>query len=381
MSYKMKIAVLTRRYGFNFGSSLQAYAMRLLLESLDNEVEILNYDEFSQHWSWKIKPFVHSILIPFLCLCGKIGIRNIYVERARKEYLQIKKFASFDKFQIKPTTKVLHTYKQLNSIVKNFDACVCGSDQIWNPTGYDSHYFLDFCNKRDVKKISYAPSFGVKKILFHKDDICRFLKDFDNISVREEHGCFIVEDLVGHIDCPVVLDPTLMIPADVWREQKKELSVPLPSKYIACYFLGNQYIPYQVISKLASETQYPIVNITTFRTINDIVGIQKQELSPFEFLYVIDKAEYILTDSFHATVFSILFEKNFYSFNKHKNDNGINENSRLYSLLSMFRLQERHIIDHDAFRLCCRIDYNDVNHILNVRREKSIEYLKHALFE
>lgn len=380
MQNNMKTALLTRRYGYNFGSSLQAYAMRLLLESLGQDVRVLNYDEFSQHLRWKIKPLCHSVIIPFIRVCEHFGISTSITRKVMGEYHQKKKFREFDRFFISPTKEVLRARWQLAKEVKDVHACVCGSDQIWNTTGYDKHCFLDFCRSENLIKIAYAPSFGISELNDHIDDIRRFLNDFDFLSVRELQGKHIVEQLTGRNDCHVVLDPTMMVPAQVWKEKKKDYFMSLPSKYIACYFLGNQYIPYRFISKVAEILNCPIVNVTTFRTPNDIKGIQENDISPFEFLNVIDNAQCVLTDSFHATIFSILFRKNFYSFNKHENASGTNENSRLYSLLSLMDLQSRHIVDNEApltdYKDIC---YDDIEVVLSKEKEASLSFLQTAL--
>lgn len=377
----MRIAVLTRRYGYNFGSSLQAYAMRLLLESLGHKVEIINYDEFSQHVIWKVKPFIHSVVIPLICLLDKMGIQNNLVRKVKEEKLQKTKFQIFDRKYIMPSNKMLRTKHQLKVAMNNMDTCVCGSDQIWNPTGaYDSHYYLDFCKNEDIKKISYGSSFGVTKITKHKDEIAHYLQDFNSLSVREIQGKEIIEKITGRTDCTMVLDPTLMIHASIWRNKMKDCSVSLPAQYIACYFLGNKYIPYKFIIQISSLLNCPIVNITTFRTRNGIEGTQKKTLSPLEFLNVIDNAACILTDSFHATVFSILFQKNFYSFNKHNSISEANENSRLSSLLELMDLEDRYIVDNDADVLFYKdVCYEKTNRIMEEERTRSWNFLVEAL--
>lgn len=378
----MRIAVLTRRYGYNFGSSLQACAMRLMLESLGHQVIILNYDEFSQHLAWKVKPMLRSLAIPCLNVCYKLGIITHMVEASMMEKCQKANFDEFDKRHIKPTKTVFHTQRALSEAVKGFDACVCGSDQIWNPNSYDTHYYLDFCSREIIRKVSYGASFGVSRIDDPHRRISAMLDDFSHLSVRETDGQRIVEKLTGRKDCSVVLDPTLMIPASIWKKMKDVYKARLPECYVACYFLGNTYIPHEWIKRVSEFLKCPVVNLTTFRTRNNIEGIQLGNLGPLEFLDVIDNASCVLTDSFHATVFSILFRKNFYTFDKHKKDSSVNENSRLYTLLQKLNLGNRHIEVNEVGCFSYQtIAYDNVKELLENERRHSLDFLIKSLAE
>ena len=376
----MKIAVLTRRYGYNFGSSLQACAIRLMLENLGHDVAVLNYDEFSQHVLWKVKPKLRSLIVPFLSICGKLGLKNHHVLSAITEKSQRERFLEFDRLYIKPNKDVLHNRRTLSKAVKGYDACICGSDQIWNPNSFDTHYYLDFCSKDEIRKISYAASFGIPMISDKVGRISSFLNDFSFISVREMEGKQIVENISGRRDCSVVLDPTIMVSANEWRQLKSKSRVDLPDKYVVCYFLGNTYIPHKWIETVAARLNCPIVNLTTFRTRNEICGAQLDTLGPLDFLSVIDNATCVLTDSFHATVFSILFEKEFFSFNKHKNESAVNENSRLYTLLEKLQLGDRHVVDNEVIPSDFpSISYKEVKEALGREKRLSNTFLMKAL--
>lgn len=374
----MKIAVLTRRYGYNYGSSLQAYAMRLMLEGLGHEVTILNYDEFSQHLTWKIKPILRNVIIPLYCTIGSLGFKNKTFQNAIIEREQKKEFNKFDNIFINPTKKRLSSTIQLLNATTGKDVCICGSDQIWNPQFYDTHFFLDFCSKNKIKKIAYAPSFGVSNIYQHKDEIINLLNDFNFISIREKQGQKILQNLINK-SCSVVLDPTLMIKTEIWRKVKDHTHLELPKRYIACYFLGHNYIPKDKIQSLSEQLNCKIINITTFRTPNDIEGIQLNKLSPLEFLDVIDNACCVITDSFHATVFSILFNTNFYSFNKHNNSDINNENSRLFSLLNLLNLESRLIDVNNKKIIFEAIHYENCNKRIDIERLNSYKFLSNAL--
>lgn len=367
----MKIAVLTRRYGYNYGSSLQACAIRIVLESLNHEVEILNYDEFSQHPLWYIKPFLSSVKDHLVCFFNKT---DSHINLKRK---QIEAFSSFDKNIIKPTKKKLRFSFQLRKAVIDKDCVICGSDQIWSPILFDKHFFLDFIKSTKIRKIAFAPSFGVSQITKHRTEIKEYLSDFSRLSVRERQGKELLEDLLGKGEYPILLDPTMLVPIGIWDNLLSGVSVP--KKYIACYFLGEN-IPFDYIYQLATQKRCKILNITTFRTLNTIKGEQAASLSPLEFLYVIKNADCVITDSFHASVFSIMYHKYFYVFNRFKDLDLGNQNSRIYNLLSNLELSQCHITNMKSVGLeYPKINYNKVDCLLDKMRVSSFKFLEDAL--
>lgn len=374
----MKIAVLTRRFGYNFGSSLQAYAIKKMLESFADSVHILNYDEFSAHPSWYVKPWLKknfgkniSKFFPN-ANCSKKFISN---------YMQEKKFNAFDQKYICSNRRILRTSFALRKETKKYDCIVCGSDQIWNPKTFDKNYFLAFTKNSKIRKVSYATSFGVPSSLRLNGKIRKYLNDFFAISVREDDGCKIVKNNLGK-DVPSVLDPTLMIPMAEWRQLEKEIEVP--NSYILCYFLENlqpeqENVIHEFIQSLKNKTSLPIVNITTPRYHNLNDEMQLNLVGPQEFLYAIRNASYVITNSYHASIFSILNEKEFFVFPKHLDSFSSNENSRFYSLLKKIGLLERLVKNLKVDLLNCKIDYKSVYEKLNVEKEMSCKYLRTAL--
>lgn len=369
-----KIAVLTRRYGYNFGSSLQAFAMRVLLEELGHSITILNYDEFSQHPIWYIKPLLNKLTGE---LCRIFFQKSNKSKKYKTTTKQIKGFDLFDQDFIKPSRHLLRSSRALYNATKEMDCVICGSDQIWSPKIFDKNYFLPFCTKNNILKISYAPSFGVKNLSQYRDEIKKYLLDFNYISVREEEGFNITKELLNRDDISIVLDPTMMIETRKWIEIERQIC--LPHNYIICYFLGNN-IPFDFINSFQKRNNIPIYNITTFRTRNRISGYQLDSLSPLEFIYAIRHADYVITDSFHACVFSLLFEVNFFATCKHSDSENGGENSRIYTLLKKFNVEDRLIPNNNFTEMFDKkINFDQIKESLYHHKNKSISFLIKAI--
>lgn len=372
------IRIITRRAGYNYGSSLQAYAMQRIVEKQGLPNQILDYEESSRKPLWRLRPFLENLafrVMRFAPMFSKYLFPQEYQELCERD-MQIKKFRDFEKVHLKLTDVTYRSSRMLAAEVANCDICICGSDQIWSPLLFDPAMFLDFCRAAPVKTVAYAPSFGVSKIDSHRQEIRDLLKCIDIISVRENEGAEIIHELTGR-ESPVLLDPTLLLDADDWR------SIARPSErtnpYILCYFLGKDRIPHRFLTDLRKKTGYELLNVCTFRTRNNISGIQDCTMSPEEFLGAVANAAFICTDSFHGTIFSILFEKCFFTFERFGQER-TGQNSRIYTLLDRLGLTSRLIpfdqgYDHNAQQ----IEYGMVGAALRRNRKSSLEFLKAAL--
>lgn len=208
----MKIGILTRRAGFNMGSSLQAYAMAKFITDTGYSCRIIDYDEYSGHPLWKVRPFVENIQWNL--------IRHLPFRNSKYSYLlaracQYRRFKEFEDKHLPLTEKIYGNQKQLVSLEQEFDAFVCGSDQIWSPLLYDPVYYFNFLSKGcNIRTVAYAPSIGIGNALLMRKEQIALMQNIDYISCREEQGAQIIGDITGR-EVPVVLDPTLMVrPAD-----------------------------------------------------------------------------------------------------------------------------------------------------------------------
>lgn len=226
------------------------------------------------------------------------------------------------------------------SWVCSVDYFLCGSDQIWNPS-YSTTSGLAFCSFAPEKTIAIAPSFGVADIpQERKQEYASYLRNIYKLSVREDAGYDIIKNLSGR-DAEVLLDPTMAIDVKEWEKLSKKPDVDLPGNYIVCYFLGKIDKTYRkMLNDFSKKLHLPLVMLF------DITKESYYTLDPSEVLYTIEHADYVLTDSFHGTIFSILFHRNFYVFCR--NEGGGSMNSRLETLLKKFGFTERVFTGHEC---------------------------------
>lgn len=342
---KIKVGIVTIESN-NFGNRLQNYALQEVLKGFGFEVETIRRE----------KP---------LRLNGKM-IKN--VKELFQFVLQTKgaKFSSFNKNIIRSKWYATANDAQ-EGLAENYDFFVSGSDQVWNP-----HY--KFTGKTDLlyfapeeKRVSYAASFGVnyipaeKKGLF-KEELCSFKK----ISVREEQGAQIVFELTGKT-AEVVLDPTFLLEKSAWRKLEKKPSCKVPSPYILVYALGEKSDSFKQELKKYEQTN----KIFDIRSC-DLRG-REIPAGPGEFLYLISHADMIMTDSFHAAVFSLIYHKKVMVFKRE----GLNMNSRIDSLAGELHLRDK-MDENGNLILIQNMDYGRFEDYLGKEKEKSMEFLKKA---
>lgn len=298
------------------------------------------------------------------------------VNRRIKDFIKcIRNKTTGDMFAIFDTKNIRFRYTHPDKIYnEKIDFYISGSDQVWNPffSFNSDREFLNFAPSR--KKISYSASFGISEIPSEFQE--RFknnLKDFRSISVREDAAARIIKDLVG-VDAKVVLDPTMLLTKKQWENVCKQSSIKLKKPFVTKYFLGKRSnIIEEKIDEFAKRNGYEIIDITG-------EGCQ-YSIGPAEFVYLLNESVINFVDSFHGTVFSILFNKPFYTFSRPDEAGYGNMNSRFDTIFSKFPLIDRYVIDHNCFVPELEIDFENVNLVLNTEREKAIKFLKEALGE
>lgn len=363
-------------YG-NYGNRLQNYAMNKILQDMGYATGTLKIIVKENRWKSTNKRMLRLIkrFLPFTIykLIHKyyqiISIDTNY-KIAKQRF---NKFVNFTNEYIS-NTQVLYVKenKDVNRILKNKDVSlyVAGSDQIWNPDfAGDDFYFLTFapCEKR----IAIAASFGCNDL---PENVCNryipLLKEMKFISMREKCGADLVRKMTGKT-CEMIVDPTMLISKKEWNKIIKMPEIQVPPKYIVTYFLGESpKIDYEII-----WNDCEIINL------NDVKYLDYFVLDPAEFLYVLKNACLVLTDSFHGTVFSILFERQFYVFRRNDARYG-DLYSRISSLLEIFGLQNREISVDDLNEELTGISdekWEQVRKILEEKRNADIEKLSRVL--
>lgn len=370
----------------NYGSCLQAYATLKTVEGLGYELTFIKYKKQRSLWDWlKIAPGM--LLSGGLELIeNKIKYRHNlkrYPNYGANQKIRCNVTNEFKKKEFVPYFREFVGYKALCEGSKDFDACFVGSDQVWRPYGFYSNYwnlnFVDDC----VPKFSYASSYGVSRIPnIQKAGTKRYLERLDMISVRETKAKDIV-DSVSDKKATVVADPTMLLTREQWLKFANESDKEIPAEpYIFCYFLGNRPDIREEAKKLARNTGLKIV---TMRHMDEYVPADETfgDYAPYDvdaryFVKLLTNAEYVCTDSFHGTVFSILMHRKFCTFYRVKPSAGNSTHSRIDSLLDIFNLTNRKF-NGDIMAIRQDIVYTDVDNKSRIYRTESIEFFKKAL--
>lgn len=351
----MKIAILTFHYSeHNFGALLQTYASHTLLNNLGFEPWIMNLKPSNKGLLSRIKGVISSLL--------------------KKSY-QFDRFRS-DNFKI---TKTLYTFEDCKTQSEAFDAFYVGSDQVWRPKMAKERlyrYFLDFVDEHKIK-ISYAASFGTDKWEGTPEQatkIAKLLKRFSSVSVREDSGVDICLNEFG-VKANHVLDPTLLLTENDYAKIESENNLSKDNQYVAYYMLDDINGLGRVIKSIRKEFGSNTFNL--FGETKQFLGKKFiQYGSVGRWLSGIKNSTYVVTDSFHCVVFSIIYRKRFICLlNKHKGT------SRIQSLLSFLGLENRICSQNNVDLLLLNepINYDEVCTKLERLKKDSLSFLESAL--
>lgn len=368
----MKVGVITRHAVPNYGSLLQSYATQVVLEKMGYDVEIINYirnDEMAENLSKTL-------------IKGKRGDKNfitrmIYNAIQMPNYSKMyKKFELFRKDILKVTKDTYENLEQLKENVPVEDVYCSGSDQIWGRIGqdeYDKAYFLEFVKNK--KCIAYSSSFGKTELNENLDrNLNKLLKKYSKILVREKSAKEILgKHNIKNVE--QVLDPTFLLSLNEWKELANKADLKKKEKYILIYQLHANKEFNNYAKKFAKSKKMKLLRISP--SFYHVVRSGKLIYLPtqYEFLWYFINADYILTDSFHATAFSIIFNKKFIDILP-VNKTG----TRIESILNLFDIENRILKDYNDFNSIEKeIDYNKVNEKLEKEKNKSLDLLKDAI--
>lgn len=368
----MKIKTITCHDVYNYGASLQAYALMTFLMSHGHEVEIIDYlprNKRRRYEYFKVAPtgFFRRIVsfLPFLePILGLWQNRYEWLGRKRKY-----SFDSFKKESLVCTSRKYDSFEDLKSDRPSADLFVAGSDQIWNvyyDNGRDPSFYCAF--EPDTKKrISYAASFGANTIPEDSEEFVKgMLSQMKAISVRESSGVAIVERL--GLTAQNVLDPVFLLTPQAWESMCR---TDRGGGYILVYdFLHNDPNVEALAKFLAKKYKKKIVSINDFRPLG-YVDDNVNDAGPIEFLEYIKNADCVISTSFHATAFSVIFSRPFYTFPLVGHGNS----SRMVDFLNMIGLDDRFVTNMENFQEARKIDYESVHENINQNRSMSINWL------
>lgn len=353
---QMKVGILSIYDNENMGNKLQNYALQQTL----------------QHYADRVVTIKNKMSMPSLMdrikrqspLAESVAVNRLMGKRRKAKLLM------FDRRYIR-TTRRAYWYNKGDQSLKPKDRCdlyCAGSDQVWNPDLQRQGMFNFLGFAEEPRTFSYAASFGVDKIpAEHEPAVRQGLRHLKHISVREDAGKQIVEELTGRTDARVLADPTMLLTAQEWQGVMSAPETAVPERYLLTYFLGDvsdgcadairqraEALGCQVIALMDPASPF-------------------HEIGPGEFLHLIQNARLVCTDSFHASVFSFLFGTPLAVFER----KGENENmgSRLATLCAKFSLEDRMVKGNFLSAVPDEADYSAGYDALQIERRKAADYL------
>ena len=374
----MKIGILTLRLHNNYGGILQAYALQKVLQQMGHDVTLIDKSRFIK------LPFFKKYPSYFKRLIKNVLFHSNLVVRWDKKYNDDMNVISINTypFLLKHIKRIEVNNDYSNIKQDDFDAFVVGSDQVWRPKYFGQaiipRAYLSFAKEWNVKRISYAASFGTEDWEYTEEQTteCKELIElFDAISVRESSAVELCEK---HFDTSAmhVLDPTMLLDASDYIKLFEEANTPQSPGSLMCYILDENKEKQEVVSCIEQTLHLKSFSVNSKYEVAD-APMEERIQPPVEaWLRGFNDAEFVITDSFHACVFSILFEKPFIVYgNKNR---GM---ARFHSLLSIFGLENRLITNsEDALRVINEpINWEAVNVKKKEWQEKSYDFLKKNL--
>ncbi|MEH2916087.1 polysaccharide pyruvyl transferase family protein [Segatella copri] len=363
----MKIGILTFHRALNYGAVLQCFGLYSVLQSLGYEPEIIDYrpesiERYRKFYSSatmklykgffpKLKEFVASIIIS----CGRKKASH-----------------RFDSF-LNKYFKLSCAFNEPKSMLSGYNAIIFGSDQIWSPSicfGFDKMYWGQFEHGK-AKLITYAASIGGHNKLSSSDwlQINKYIEAYDSISVREIQLKNMLSNNC-HKEIPVVVDPTILAGEKVFDEIAQK---PIDTNYVLLFTLEQNDNSYSFAKNIADKEKLKVVTLKALPSYKKDKNMGKEvaAVSIEEFLGYFKYAKYIVAISFHGTVFSVLFRRDFYSLKCAQGD-------RAYNFLKSIGLENR-MVDANNLIYPTKVDYSDVSNKIERLRSTSMQYLKDSL--
>lgn len=380
-----KVGIVSCYFKNNYGSMLQAYATKRFLDNNNIPNETINIDG-NKDFSKGKKKYYLSQIFNFSFIKSKLGMIKMKFDTKLNKKLgknvavRNKKYKEFRKeFNLSRTS---NTYDDLTKLSKErYSDILLGSDQLWLPVNVVADYYTLNWVPNDINKISFSTSFGVSTIPNKYNNLYKqFLKRINHLSVREDTGVKLIKEIAG-LDAKLVCDPTILLTREEWEEVASKERI-IEDKYILCYFLGNNIEHRKFAERLREKTGYKIVSLNHadeyVKYSDAFCDIAPYDIGPREWINLVKNAEYVCTDSFHGTVFSLLFNKIFFNFRRYSSNSKASTNSRLDSLLNIVGISNERILTglEDVNKvLKYKIDFNKVNKNLSEYRKESKEWL------
>ena len=379
----MRVAVLTLFKGnYNYGGMLQSYALPYVIDKMGEYAcqiafrggnNITYSTIFQQCRQYSLGEIVAKLWQRYVerktfIIDAKLRQRKLLFDRFESEHIRVSR---------------VYPLSDIDQLGRDYDAYVVGSDQVWNPNVANRFYVLDFPIRDNAMRISYAASIGRGFISKHEGKcLKRYLDEFDRISVREESARVLLKKADVHVPVTTVLDPTMLLSCDEWAEVCAERIIK--QKYVLmyafsdCRFKESLFEHYRTLGYEIVFIPYVKQKYNSFDGKTQMKAIW--DVGPAEFLSLIRFADIVITDSFHGAVFSIIFNRHFYVFQRDRAKAKTSKNARLTDLLSLFNLEGRMVASMSDIQQDGKsIDYAAVNVKLAKLAKFSKAWLKSAL--
>lgn len=360
-----KIGIITTSHAVNYGAVLQCFALRYSLFNAGADVvDVVNYcsdERIAGRKEFKacssLKNVIYNVLIFFK-----------YKYRKNRKQLWVL-FDEFKRERLNIKGKLINNKKELEETLF-YDTLICGSDQIWNLNLFnDDVYFLNFSTQVHTK-FYYAYSASIAEQLSKEQELQfkKLTKRFKQISIREKKAAEWLGMLLNRTVLST-LDPVFLLPANEWSKLCSGIQKLVKEKYALVFMISHEKDDQKIVNTIAKgfEEKLVILNLHPFKYLRG--DLYLNIVSPEQFIALIKDAEFIITDSFHATSFSIIFNKVFYNIRRST------RNIRIENLYEVLEIDNRYVEAGKSFKTK-NIDYKKVNHNLNNNRDASMNYIK-----
>lgn len=359
------VGILTFHRAINYGAVLQCYALQQTLNALEIDNEVIDYR----------CPFIekHYSPIPNVSF---IHIRQ-FMRELRNVPVKFRMRLQFDNF-LQSRLRLSHPVRkeQIESLSHKYNTIISGSDQVWNLaiTGEDTTYLLDF-KMDNCKKVSYAASIGPKAVKKKYMDIMRpYIQQFDIISIREAAAAETIQQMIGRVPMMIDVDPTVLLKTSEWNCLAKK-SKRKCKNFLFLYLMQDSSELIQMAKTLAQKNKLTIYSIFMVET-KEKVGIDMRGASLEDFLYLIQNANYVCSNSFHGLMFALRFHKKF--FWSYQNGENMS-NPRFEMLVQQYGIDCRRIDLGKKIDEYKEIDFEFVDKVMSIQRKKSLQHLKEGM--
>lgn len=375
------LGVCIELHNNNYGSMLQSYATQWMLNQYGFEYELIRYQK-------DITPLYVMRNAPRVLNC--VVWQDKFAEKQKRDFMRRYPDAkracemraeAFERFRTDYFTAPMPQYTGYNRLKaesRKYNGFLVGSDQLWSPSGLGTHFYDLMFTPDEAFRMSFASSFGVKEIPWYQRSRTKtYLDRIPFISCRENSGSRAIKELTGR-DVPVVADPTMLFAKDEWDGMLQCRRVQ-DGEYIFSYQLGTSRGNREEVLRLKEKTGLPIVSIHQFVDADLHFGdVVIEDAGPAEFVDLIRNAAYVCTDSFHCSVFSILYHKRFIVFNRYAEANKASKNTRIESLCQNLGLEERRFVGDIYAEIIRPVDAALVDDCIRQLREQTRMYLESA---